>query len=122
MQFGAASSSGSEATAAVNLPVSLSAASGKTVTVNYSVTGGTAANGTDYTISGTSLTFNPGETSKNVPITVTNDTTSEGDETIIVGLNTPTNATLGHHHQPHLHDPGQRHPGRAVQHHQQQCS
>ena len=41
------------------------------------------------------LTFNPGVTSQNVPITVVNDTLDEDDETIVVTLSSPTNATLG---------------------------
>jgi hypothetical protein len=93
--FSTTSSNGSEATANVNLAVTLSAASGQTVTVNYAATGGTATSPADYTISGTSLTFNPGETSKNVPITVVDDALVEGNETIIVTLSNPTNATLG---------------------------
>ena len=95
VQFSAAYSSGSEATTSVNLAVTISAASGKTVTVNYAATGGTATNGTDYTISGTQVTFSPGVTSQNVPITVVNDATPESNETIIVTLSGPTNATLG---------------------------
>jgi hypothetical protein len=93
--FSAASSNGSEATTAVNLAVTLSAASGQTVTVSYAATGGSATSPADYTIGGTSLTFNPGETSKNVPITVVDDALVEGSETIIVTLSNPTNATLG---------------------------
>ena len=66
------------------------------MTVNYGVTGGTATGGgVDYTISGTQLTFDPGQTSKNVPITVVDDTLDEPDETIVVTLSSPINATLG---------------------------
>ena len=72
-----------------------SAASGKTVTVNYAATGGTAVSPDDYTISGTSLTFTAGETSKNVPLTVVDDAAVESDETVIVTLSGPVNATLG---------------------------
>ena len=95
VQFTLTSSNGSESVASVNLAANLSAASGKTVTVNYAATGGTATSPDDYSISGTSLTFNPGETSKNVPITVVDDTLDEPSETVIVTLSGPTNATLG---------------------------
>src|SRR5205823_9163583 len=83
-------------TAAVSLPVSLSAASGKTVTVAYSVTGGTAsAGGVDYTLASGTLTFAPGVTSQNISLTVVNDALDEDDETIQMALSSPTNATLG---------------------------
>src|SRR5213075_2409986 len=49
--FSAATSSGSESTTAVSLPVSLSTASSRSITVNYAVTGGTATGGgVDYTL------------------------------------------------------------------------
>src|SRR5207247_2224543 len=61
VSFNAASSSGPESTTTVNLPVSLSAVSGKTVTVAYAVTGGTATSGgVDYTLAGGTLSFAAG--------------------------------------------------------------
>ncbi|MFA6169166.1 MAG: Calx-beta domain-containing protein [Candidatus Margulisiibacteriota bacterium] len=94
--FSAASSNGLESTTPANLAVALSAASGQTVTVNYSVTGGTATgSGTDYTLASGTLTFNPGETTKNISATIVDDAIIEGAETIIVTLAAPTNATLG---------------------------
>ena len=77
--------------------VSLSAASGRQVTVGYADAGtGTASSGTDYTAlaSGT-LTFAAGETSKTLTVTVTGDETSEPDETVVVTLSGPANAVLG---------------------------
>ena len=59
--FNAASSSGDEGTTPVNLAVSLSAASGQTVTVNYAVTGSATGGGVDYTLAAGTLTFNPGD-------------------------------------------------------------
>ena len=77
--------------------MALSAASSQTVTVNYAVTGGTATGGgVDYTLLGTgTLTFTPGDTSENVSLTIINDTLDEDDETVIVTLSSPVNATLG---------------------------
>ena len=50
----------------------------------------------DYTISPASpLTFAPGETSRTITITVVDDTLIESDETIVLTLGTPTNATIG---------------------------
>src|SRR6266536_1103377 len=94
--FVAPSSSGSESTTTVNLPVSLAAASGRTVTVDYAVTGGTATGGGgDYTRANGTLTFPPGAITQNISIAVVNDTLHENDETIEVTLSNPTNATLG---------------------------
>ncbi len=94
--FSAASSSGGEATTPALLTVALSAASGQTVTADYAVSGGTATGGgTDYTLAGGTLTFPAGVTTQNVSITVVNDTLDEANETVIVGIAVPTNATLG---------------------------
>ena len=85
------------ATAALVFEVTLDAASGKRVTVEYAEgTGGTAAPGTDYTaLAGGTLTFAAGETSKTVTVTVTGDTLDEPNETVKVVLSRPVNATLG---------------------------
>jgi hypothetical protein len=52
VQFGAASSGGSEATSPANLTITLSRTASQNVTVNYRVTAGTALGGSDYFISG----------------------------------------------------------------------
>lgn len=78
-----------------NFTVSLSAVSGKTVTVNYNATNGTALAGFDFTAIGTTgLTFNPGETSKPVTVVVNGDTACEGNETFNVNLGGAVNATI----------------------------
>ncbi|MDI6731199.1 MAG: Calx-beta domain-containing protein [Candidatus Margulisbacteria bacterium] len=94
--FSSASSSGSESTTSVTIPVVLSAAAASTVTVNYSVTGGTATgSGTDYTLASGTLTFAAGDTSESISVTVVNDSLDEANETIIIGLSSPSGATLG---------------------------
>ena len=76
--------------------VSLSAASGKVVTVGYAdATSGTATSGDDYTaITAGTLTFAAGVTSDTLAVSVTGDDTAESDETVIVTLSNPSNATL----------------------------
>ncbi len=75
--------------------VSLSAASGKQVTVNYADGGGTATSGTDYrAITSSTLTFTAGQTSKNIDVSVIGDTIDEPDETVVVKLSSPSNATI----------------------------
>ena len=87
----------SGSTATLSFEVTLSAASGKQVKVAYAdATTGTATSGTDYTaISGGTLTFAAGETSRTVDVTVTGDGTDEPDETVIATLSNAANATIG---------------------------
>ena len=77
------------------IPVSLSAPSGKPVTVEYAVTGGTAESGKQYALKGTSLTFAPGETVKEIELTVKDDGVNRDDRTVAVSLKDPKNAVLG---------------------------
>jgi hypothetical protein len=86
---------GNTGTAAANIVVALSTASGRDVSVLYLVTGGTASNPVDYTIAASPITIPAGMTSANIVVTVKGDTLDEANETVIVGLSTPTNATLG---------------------------
>ena len=75
--------------------VSLSNPSTQTVTVSYATANATATAGSDYTaVASTLLTFNSLETSKNVTVLVTADTTFEPDETFQVNLSGATNATI----------------------------
>src|SRR5439155_20482728 len=62
---------GNSGTTSANFTMTLSPASGKTVTVNYATADGTAAAPADYTAIPTStLTFNPGETTKTITVLV----------------------------------------------------
>jgi len=60
----------------------------KVVTVSYVTVDGTAQAGSDYQATSGTLTFNPGETSKDVPVPVIGDTQVEGDELFFVNLHT----------------------------------
>ena len=74
----------------------LSAASGKQVTVDWAEgTGGAATSGTDYTaITGGTLTFAVGTTSRTFDVSVTGDTDEEPNETVVATLSNATNATI----------------------------
>ena len=76
--------------------VTLSAASGKQVTVKYADAGtGTATSGTDYrAITAGTLTFTKGQTSKNIDVSVIGDTVDEPNETVDIKLSSPSNATI----------------------------
>ena len=75
--------------------VTLSAASGQTVTVSYATSNGTATAGSDYTaVSATTLTFSAGQTSKTFNVTVLADTSYEISETATLTLSSASNATI----------------------------
>ena len=84
-------------TATLTFAVTLSAASGRPVSVAYADAGtGTATSGTDYdAIAAGTLAFAAGETRKTVTVTITGDDDEEGDETVVVQLSSPVNATVG---------------------------
>ncbi|WP_145244409.1 Calx-beta domain-containing protein [Urbifossiella limnaea] len=77
---------------ALAFTVSLSAVSGRTVTVNYATADGSATAGSDYAAASGTLTFAPGETSKTVTVSATSDNTFEPDETFTLTLSGAANA------------------------------
>ena len=84
-----------EAAGTFTFTVSLSAASADTVTVQYETHDGSAAAGSDYTALGTStLTFTPGQTSKTVVVTVSDDVAAESAEAFTVLLHDPAFAAI----------------------------
>ncbi len=96
VSFNTASSSGLESVSSANLQVDLSAKCGVPVTVNYTVTGTATGGGVDYTLANGTLTIDAGTTNKNITIaSIINDLVVEGDETVVVTLSSPVNATLG---------------------------
>lgn len=86
---------GMEGVSDATFAVSLSAPSGQVITVHYSTASQTATDGVDYTHAEGTLTFQPGETTKNVTVNVALDNVVEGNETFLFNLSAPTIATLG---------------------------
>ena len=78
------------ADATVDFAVTLSRASGSTVTVGYATSGGSAAPGSDYTETSGTLTFAPAETTKTVSVAVLDDKINEGSETFTLTLSAAT--------------------------------
>jgi CSLREA domain-containing protein len=74
--------------------VTLSAASGQTVSVNYATANGTATAGSDYAAATGALSFSPGQTTKTINVVVNGDVTDRVNETFFVNLSNPTNATI----------------------------
>ncbi|MFZ6820704.1 Calx-beta domain-containing protein, partial [Undibacterium sp. Ji22W] len=62
-----------EAAGTATFTVTLSAASGQTVSVGYNTSNGTATAGSDYTATSGTLTFNPGVTTQTITVNIAND-------------------------------------------------
>ena len=75
-------------------PVTLSAPSGSTTSVNFSTADGTALAGLNYTAESGTLTFTPGQTTQTITVPVLDDTQALGNLTFTVNLTGPINATL----------------------------
>lgn len=75
--------------------VSLSAASAGPVTVDYATADGSATAPGDYAATSGTLTFAPGELSKQVVVAVVGETLDEPHETYSLNLSNPASATLG---------------------------
>jgi hypothetical protein len=85
---------GNSGTKIVTVNLSLSAASGRTVTVNYATANGTASAGSDYVGESGSVTFAAGTTTAAITVTINGDNTREPNQTFLVNLSGPSNATL----------------------------
>ena len=82
----------------VNVPVVLGGLSGEesnsTVTVNYTTVDGSATAGTDYVQKSSTLSFAPGETVKNIPVSLLDPAGSAPARSFSIQLSSPTNATI----------------------------
>jgi len=97
--FGISVMEGNSGTTDALVPVNLSAPSAQTVTVDYTTVDGTAPGGAtaannDYIPASGTLSFAPGETTKNIVIKVNGDTKYEADERYKLVISNPVNATL----------------------------
>ena len=75
--------------------VTLSAASDRTITLNYATANGTAVAGSDYTATSGTLSFAPGETVKTFSVGILGDTRDEDHETFLVNLSSPSHVYIG---------------------------
>jgi N-acetylneuraminic acid mutarotase len=74
--------------------VALSAAAEQIVSVDFATGNATATAGSDYTAAAGTVVFNPGETTRTIPITVHGDTDFESDETFVVTLSNDFNVEI----------------------------
>ena len=77
---------GNAGTTNADFTVTLSAPSGRTVTVNYATANATAVQPGDYTTTSGTLTFTPGQVLKTISVPVVGDAIDEIDETFFVNL------------------------------------
>ncbi len=85
---------GNAGTSISTTTVTLSAASGKTVTVGWATADDSAVQPGDYSAASGTLTLVPGDTSETIPVSVNGDLMAELDEAFRVDLSAPSNATL----------------------------
>ena len=87
---------GNSGTKNATFTVTLSGETFQPVTVNYATANGTATAGSDYTATTGTLIFNvnPGETSKQITVSVLGDSLFEANETFFVNLSNATNASI----------------------------
>ena len=85
---------GNTGTVNANFTVSLNVPSGRAVTVDFATANGTAQAPADYQAGSGTVTFAPGQTSKQVTVLVNGDLLDEANETYFVNLTNPTNATI----------------------------
>ncbi len=97
VQFTIQDSSGNEGDYDLNVRVHLSERDDSNpTTIDYSVTGGTATDSSDYTLPAGTITFPAGDTVQPVPdFKILADIVDEPSETIIVTLTNPNNCGLG---------------------------
>lgn len=85
---------GNSGTSSFVFTVTLSTPSSQTVTVDYTTSSVTAGSNSDYLPKSGTLTFNPGQTSKTISVTVNGDAQVEGNETFQVNLSNGTHAII----------------------------
>ena len=68
--------------------------SGRTVTVGYTLGGGTATAGSDYDATPGTVTFTPGILRRDLLVPIFGDGAAEGNEDFLVTLGSPAGATI----------------------------
>lgn len=92
---------GNSGTSVLNFTVSLDAAKGSPITVNYATSDGTATGGpacgpgVDYVVSSGTLTIPAGTVTGTVPVTICGDTDYEPNETLTMTLSNPVGVLAG---------------------------
>lgn len=85
---------GNKGTTTVPVTVTLSKGSSQTITVSYRTVDGTAKAKEDYSATIGTLTFQPGQTSRTISVSIKGDRKREPDETFTVQLSNSVGATI----------------------------
>ena len=83
-------STADETATSTNVVATLSAASEKVITIDYTTSDGTADAGSDYTAANGTITFAPGVTTQNIPVAILADAIDEANETVTITLSNPS--------------------------------
>jgi hypothetical protein len=86
---------GNRGTRNVAVAVTLSSGSSQAITVSYRTVDGTALATSDYTATSGTLTFQPGETSRTISVSIKGDRKREANETFTVELFNAVGASIG---------------------------
>ena len=87
-------SEGNTGTVDANFTLTLAHASSVDLTFNYTTSDGTATAGSDYQAASGTLTIPAGQTTGTISVLVNGDRLPEPNETFVVNLSSPTNATI----------------------------
>ena len=85
---------GDRGTSNVAVAVTLSSGSSQPITVHYATANGTAVAPQDYAATSGTLTFQPGETSRTISVSIKGDRKREANETFSVQLSNAVGATI----------------------------
>ena len=77
------------------ITINRTGSSSAAASVNYVASNGTATAGQDYTATNGTLNFAIGEASKTINVSILDDASVEGNETVNLGLSSPVGATIG---------------------------
>lgn len=100
VDFSTAGYSVDETAGSATITVTLSVSSALQTTVDYATSDGTATDPADYLAATGTLTFAPGVKVQTFTVTINNDTTLEGSETVSLALSNAGNAILGSANNP----------------------
>jgi hypothetical protein len=94
LNFSALNPSVAENEVSANIGVQRLEGYGAVIDVSYATADGTATGGSDYTATSGDLTFDGDDTSRAFTISVADDTSEEGNETVLLTLRDPTGNTV----------------------------
>ena len=96
VNFKTTSQSAEETVGTLSVVLELNQVATDLVTIPFSVTGtALEGSGQDYLMTSSPVVINPGDKIATLYISLNNDGVMEGNETLVIGIDTPTNATKG---------------------------